>query len=269
MIFPESCELRVVDSRSREACEEADNQREDSNIHHHYGPLFISVCLCVFPSSRSPIWRMILTGTQPNSTTGKALCRKTTSTCGHTRKYAHTHTHTRRHLMREAFHTSTYQTGLSKELISEDARWAALWAFSALLWTSALWHKAAYPKGAHSSANLCNHTWYSHVCVCVCLWVFTVKLLVHPVSPSDGHTPAGLLWQTLNWQHRQCSSSGSLMNPDLQPSWNRLVKSADTLWECHLGYAYLCYKRFPPPFSSTCRRIAIKKKNPRNLTVWS
>lgn len=37
----------------------------------------------------------------------------------------------------------------------------------------------------------------SHVCVCVC--VFTVKLLVHPLSPSDVHTPAGfyflLLWQ--------------------------------------------------------------------------
>lgn len=116
---------------------------------------------------------MILTGTQLSSTTEKALCQKTTSTCGHTRKYIHTHTHERActhmhgHIFSSSvkqmitFHTSS--TGLSKQLISECAQ---LRGFSALLWTSALRYKAAYPKGhTHSLPYVITHD--TKVCVCV------------------------------------------------------------------------------------------------------
>lgn len=124
--------------------------------------------MCVL-APRSPTWRMILTGTQLSSTTEKALCQKTTSTCGHTRKYTLTHARTPMHghifsssvKQMITFHTSS--TGLSKQLISECAQ---LRAFSALLWTSALRYKAGYPNGhTHSLPYVITHD--TAVCVCV------------------------------------------------------------------------------------------------------
>lgn len=80
--------------------------------------------LCV---SRSPTWRMILTGTQLSSTTGRALCPKTTSTCGHMRKDARTPP-TRvylAHLSRTQMH-HTSSAGLCEHLTSEHGQLGGL-----------------------------------------------------------------------------------------------------------------------------------------------
>lgn len=83
--------------------------------------------ICFLCVSRSPTWRMILTGTQLSCTTGRALCQKTTSTCGHMRKHVHTPptrvclahlSHTRMH------HTSS--AGLCKRLTSERGQLGGL-----------------------------------------------------------------------------------------------------------------------------------------------
>ena len=161
---------------------------------------FVCVCVCVcgVRAPRSPTWRMILTGTQLSSTTGKDLCQKTTSTCGHMRKYIHTHTHTQAHASSWMRFTRS-STGLSKQLISERLQLGGV----SLLSSGHLHAGIRQPTQRDTLTRLpyvITHD--TAVCVCVCVCVFTVELLVHPVSLSDGPAPAGFyffpLWQNPN-----------------------------------------------------------------------
>ena len=145
-------------------------------------------CLCV---SRSPTWRMILTGTQLSSTTRRGLCPKTTSTYGPTRKRAHT-----RVFSPSQSHTNTSHMQRAN---ASPVSVGSSGGFSVLLWTSALWHKASSSGATHSLAALRNHTRSSvHMCVCVCVVGWTVP-------PSDPHPPAGFYFSIvtnfkLSWQ---------------------------------------------------------------------
>lgn len=168
------------DNRRREREKNDGGLSPDSNSlrQHRYGPYFI--CMRVL-SPRSPTWRTIPTGTQLSSITEKALCQKTTSTCGHTRKYTHTHMFGSSVKQMIAFHTCS--TGLSKQLISECAQ---LGAPAALLWTSAPWYEAADPKGhTHSLPYVITHGTTMRACVdseaagtpCV-----SIKMVVHQLG---------------------------------------------------------------------------------------
>lgn len=104
---------------------------------------------------------MIQTGTQPSSTTEKASCPKTTSTCGHTRKYPSIHVQTQ---VRSTW-TRLTRWGLV-HLNSSSVSVRSSGGISAPLRTSAHRQKAAYPKGhTHWLPYVITHDapW---VCVC-------------------------------------------------------------------------------------------------------
>lgn len=100
---------------------------------------------------------MILTGTQLSSTTEKALCQKTTSTCGHTRKWASTHTH------RCADASLTHLRFTHPALVHLNSSSVSLRSCGLfLLCFGHLRYKAAYPKGL---TYVITHD--TGVCVCV------------------------------------------------------------------------------------------------------
>lgn len=186
---------------------------------------------------RSPTWRTIQTGTQRSSTTEKALCQKTTSTCGHTRTYTLT-------LQLRASSSGNQINGLhtfSSDLSQPAHQWGCV--------------RRAAPGAFCSALDICTLAWGSitegesaplpalhnrtiQPCTRACVWVYSKSTGTRCISPSDGFTPAGFFIRCdKHWSDRTAAASSSalLISTDVLSSWSCLVKSTKHPKETLLG----------------------------------